>query len=46
MAAMSSRIAQLALVDILFVRVVQHRGEPVVIPLQLTHDAAASRRRR
>ena len=46
MAAMSSRIAQLALVDILFVRVVQHRGEPVVIPLQLTHDAAASRRHR
>lgn len=46
MAAMSSRIAQLALVDILFVRVVQHRGEPVVIPLQLTHDAAAPGRRR
>jgi DNA-binding MurR/RpiR family transcriptional regulator len=45
MAAMSSRIAQLALVDILFVRVVQHRGEPVVIPLQLTHEAAAPRRR-
>lgn len=44
MAAMSSRIAQLALVDILFVRVVQHRGEPVSIPLQLTHDAASSRR--
>jgi DNA-binding MurR/RpiR family transcriptional regulator len=45
MAAMSSRIAQLALVDILFVRVVQHRGEPVSIPLRLTHDAAAPRRR-
>lgn len=45
MAAMSSRIAQLALVDVLFVRVVQHRGEPVVIPLQLTHDAAVHRRR-
>jgi DNA-binding MurR/RpiR family transcriptional regulator len=45
MAAMSSRIAQLALVDILFVRVVQLRGEPVAIPLQLTHDAAAARRR-
>ncbi|WEK62255.1 MAG: MurR/RpiR family transcriptional regulator [Candidatus Microbacterium colombiense] len=43
MAAMSSRIAQLALVDVLFVRVVQHRGEPVVIPLQRTHDAAVSR---
>ncbi len=46
MAAMSSRIAQLVLVDILFVRVVQHRGEPVAIPLQLTHQAAAPRRRR
>ncbi|GAT72121.1 transcriptional regulator, RpiR family [Microbacterium sp. HM58-2] len=46
MAAMSSRIAQLALVDILFVRVVQHRGEPVAVPLQLTHDAAAPRHRR
>ncbi len=45
MAAMSSRIAQLALVDILFVRVVQHRGEPVVIPLQLTNQAVAPRRR-
>ena len=46
MAAMSSRIAALALVDVLFVRVVQHRGEPVAVSLQLTHDAAASRRRR
>lgn len=46
MAAMSSRIAALALVDVLFVRVVQHRGEPVAVPLQLTHDAAAPRRRR
>ncbi|MFS0892843.1 MurR/RpiR family transcriptional regulator [Microbacterium sp. 179-I 3D3 NHS] len=46
MAAMSSRIAQLALVDVLFVRVVQLRGEPVAVPLQLTHDAAAPRRRR
>lgn len=45
MAAMSSRIAALALVDVLFVRVVQHRGEPVAVPLQLTHDAAAPRRR-
>jgi DNA-binding MurR/RpiR family transcriptional regulator len=45
MAAMSSRIAQLALVDVLFVRVVQLRGEPVVIPLQRTHDAAAARQR-
>jgi DNA-binding MurR/RpiR family transcriptional regulator len=45
MAAMSSRIAQLALVDVLFVRVVQHRGEPVAIPLRLTHDAAVHHRR-
>lgn len=45
MAAMSSRIAQLALVDVLFVRVVQHRGEPVSIPLRLTHDAAVHHRR-
>ncbi|MFK4852273.1 MurR/RpiR family transcriptional regulator [Microbacterium sp. ZW T6_19] len=45
MAAMTSRIAQLVLVDILFVRVVQHSGAPVTIPLQLTHDAAAQRRR-
>ncbi|CAH0197683.1 putative HTH-type transcriptional regulator YbbH [Microbacterium oxydans] len=45
MAAMSSRIAQLALVDVLFVRVVQHRGEPVVISLQRTHDAAVPRQR-
>jgi DNA-binding MurR/RpiR family transcriptional regulator len=45
MAAMTSRIAQLVLVDILFVRVVQHSGAPVSIPLQLTHDAAAQQRR-
>jgi DNA-binding MurR/RpiR family transcriptional regulator len=45
MGAMTSRIAQLVLVDILFVRVVQHSGAPVAIPLQLTHDAAAQRRR-
>lgn len=45
MAAMSSRIAQLALVDVLFVRVVQLRGEPVQIPLRLTHDAALGHRR-
>ena len=46
MAAMSSRIAQLALVDVLFVRVVQHRGEPVAVSLQRTHDAVPARRRR
>lgn len=45
MAAMSSRIARLALVDVLFVRVVQLRGEPVTIPLRLTHDAAVRGRR-
>ncbi|PRB10847.1 MurR/RpiR family transcriptional regulator [Microbacterium sp. MYb62] len=45
MAAMSSRIAQLALVDVLFVRVVQHRGEPVAVSLQRTHDAVPTRRR-
>ncbi len=45
MAAMSSRIAQLALVDVLFVRVVQHRGEPVAVSLQRTHDAVPARRR-
>jgi DNA-binding MurR/RpiR family transcriptional regulator len=45
MAAMSSRIAQLAIVDVLFVRVVQLRGEPVAIPLRLTHEAAVRRHR-
>ncbi|MBO9579155.1 MAG: MurR/RpiR family transcriptional regulator [Microbacteriaceae bacterium] len=39
MAAMSSRIAQLALIDILFVRVVQRAGGSVATPLHLTHDA-------
>lgn len=43
MAAMSSRIAQLALVDVLFVRVVQHRGDLAFVSLQLTHDAAPPR---
>lgn len=46
MAAMSSRIAQLALIDVLFVRVVQHRGEPVAVSLQRTHDAVPPRRPR
>lgn len=46
MAAMSSRIAQLALVDVLFVRVVQHRGDLAFVSLQLTHDAAPPRRPR
>lgn len=44
MAAMTSRIAQLALVDVLFVRVVQHRGEHVLAALQRTHDAVPPRR--
>lgn len=44
MAAMSSRIAQLALVDVLFVRAVQLRGEPVAVSLQLTHDAVPHHR--
>ncbi|MGX1932921.1 MurR/RpiR family transcriptional regulator [Microbacterium resistens] len=39
MAAMSSRIAQLALLDVLFVRVVQHRGEGVNEPLRATRRA-------
>lgn len=41
MAAMSSRIAQLALIDILFVRIVQRAGGSVATPLHLTHDAIA-----
>lgn len=43
-AAMSSRIAQLALIDILFVRIVQYRGGSVGTPLHLTHDAVARKR--
>lgn len=45
MAAMSSRIAQLALVDILFVRTVQRRGGAVATSLHLTHDAVTRGRR-
>lgn len=44
-AAMSSRIAQLALLDILFVRVVQMRDGAVVEPLRRTHDAVNRKRR-
>lgn len=44
MAAMASRIAQLTVVDILFARTVQYRGEPVAIPLHLTRQAALRRR--
>lgn len=43
MAAMSSRIAQLALLDVLFVRVVQHRGETVSGPLRATRRAVHGR---
>ena len=43
MAAMSSRIAQLTLIDVLFVRVVQRAGGAVSTPLHLTHDAIARR---
>ncbi|MDR6867343.1 DNA-binding MurR/RpiR family transcriptional regulator [Microbacterium resistens] len=43
MAAMSSRIAQLALLDVLFVRVVQHRGESVNEPLRATRRAVIGR---
>ncbi|MBS1673742.1 MAG: MurR/RpiR family transcriptional regulator [Actinobacteria bacterium] len=39
MAAMSSRIAQLAVLDLLFVRVVQLRGEDVAEPLRSTRRA-------
>lgn len=46
MAAMSSRIAQLALIDVLFVRIVQLRGEPVAVSLQRTHDVVPARRAR
>ncbi|GAA4478814.1 MurR/RpiR family transcriptional regulator [Microbacterium panaciterrae] len=38
-AAMSSRTAQLALLDVLFVRVVQHRGGTVTDPLRATRRA-------
>lgn len=43
-AAMSSRIAQLALLDVLFVRVVQMRGGAAAEPLRLTRDAVAPKR--
>ena len=42
-AAMSSRIAQLAVCDVLFVRVVQMRGDRVAGPLQRTRDAVSTR---
>lgn len=43
-AAMSSRMAQLAVIDILFVRVVQRNYARVAEPLRLTYDAVQSRR--
>jgi DNA-binding MurR/RpiR family transcriptional regulator len=42
MGAMSSRIAQLALVDFLFVRVAQRRHEEVAEPLRRTFEVTAS----
>ena len=42
MGAMSSRIAQLALVDFLFVRVAQRRHEEVADPLRRTFEVTAS----
>ena len=41
MGAMSSRIAQLALVDFLFVRVAQRRHEEVAAPLRRTYEVTA-----
>lgn len=43
MAAMSSRTAQLVVIDILFVRAVQRAGGSVATPLHLTHDAISRR---
>ncbi|WP_022888564.1 MurR/RpiR family transcriptional regulator [Agromyces italicus] len=42
--AMSSRIAQLAVVDFLFVRVAQRLGDSVSAPLQRTFEVTASHR--
>ena len=42
MGAMSSRIAQLALVDFVFVRVAQRRHEDVAAPLRRTFEVTAS----
>ncbi|MDQ0893419.1 MurR/RpiR family transcriptional regulator [Agromyces ramosus] len=44
MGAMSSRIAQLALVDFLFVRVAQRRHDDVAAPLRRTYEVTASHR--
>jgi len=44
MGAMSSRIAQLAVVDFLFVRVAQRRGDAVAEPLQRTFEVTARHR--
>lgn len=44
MGAMSSRIAQLALVDFLFVRVAQRRHEDVEAPLRRTFEVTATHR--
>ncbi len=42
--AMSSRIAQLAVVDFLFVRLVQRLHGRTLPPLQLTYDAVQTHR--
>ena len=42
MGAMSSRIAQLAVVDFVFVRVAQRRHEDVAAPLRRTYEVTAS----
>ncbi|HEY9365470.1 MAG TPA: MurR/RpiR family transcriptional regulator [Agromyces sp.] len=44
MGAMSSRIAQLALVDFLFVRIAQRRHGDVAAPLRRTHEVTESHR--
>ena len=44
MGAMSSRIAQLALVDFLFVRIAQRRGDDVTDPLQRTFEVTKTHR--
>ncbi|WP_350348988.1 MurR/RpiR family transcriptional regulator [Agromyces sp. G08B096] len=44
MGAMSSRIAQLALVDFLFVRVAQRRHDEMSVPLRRTREVTATHR--
>lgn len=42
--AMSSRIAQLAVIDFLFVRIAQQMSSTMAVPLQLTYDAVQTHR--